>query len=207
MLARTLLSTLLQLVVFAAVPFLVQRSGAHRHRSFFHYIGLERAPGKAYAMALLASILFAGMGCALVFMSPGVRDAVHSPASTTGALRLTRDHVSTLLALPVIAWFKTALSEEILFRGFIAKRCMARWGNGIGNLVQAAVFGLVHAVLFWKMTGVSAATILGIFFFSALAGWSIARSNARLAHGSILPGWVAHGLGNTISYVIIVFLT
>ena len=43
--------------------------------------------------------------------------------------------------------FQTGLSEEILFRGFLAKRLISRFGFATGNLLQGLVFGILHLSL------------------------------------------------------------
>lgn len=48
----------------------------------------------------------------------------------------------------MIALFKTPLTEEILFRGFLAKRLISIAGFIKGNLLQSAIFGAIHAGLF-----------------------------------------------------------
>ena len=47
---------------------------------------------------------------------------------------------------------QTGLSEEILFRGFLAKRLISRFGFATGNLPQGLVFGLLHGAMFFLVT-------------------------------------------------------
>ena len=39
---------------------------------------------------------------------------------------------------------QTGLSEEILFRGFLGKRLIAKFGFAVGNVVQGLLFGTLH---------------------------------------------------------------
>ncbi|GAB2583006.1 hypothetical protein GCM10027190_35110 [Spirosoma areae] len=115
-------------------------------------------------------------------------------------------NVYSITILLLIALVKTSLSEEILFRGFIAKQLIVTFGFTYGNLLQSFVFGLVHLILFWLIGKASLFAMLFIFIFSGFAAWSIGYIKEKFANGSIIPGWIAHGLGNTLSYAIIAFL-
>ena len=106
----------------------------------------------------------------------------------------------------MIACFKTSLSEEILFRGFIAKRLIAKLGYQRGNILQATIFGLIHLALFLALIGPQLPFLIGIFVFSGLAGYIMQHINEKHSAGSIIPGWLAHGFGNTVSYLVIAFL-
>jgi len=45
-----------------------------------------------------------------------------------------------------------------------------------------------------------------IFTVSSFDGWTIGYVKEKYAHGSVVPGWVAHGVGNTISYFVLAFV-
>jgi len=115
-------------------------------------------------------------------------------------------NATTVATLLLIALFKTSFSEEILFRGFIAKQLINTLGFTTGNIFQAVIFGSLHLALFWLLTQPSFFPLTFIFVFSSFAGWSIGYIKEKFANGSIVPGWFAHGLGNTLSYFIIAFI-
>lgn len=50
------------------------------------------------------------------------------------------------------AFLRTALSEEILFRGFVLKAIKNKAGFYAGNTVQALIFGLLHGIPFGLVT-------------------------------------------------------
>jgi membrane protease YdiL (CAAX protease family) len=126
--------------------------------------------------------------------------------SVTGKLRLMDLNAISLSILLIIALLKTSFSEEILFRGFIAKQLIHKLGFKTGNFLQATVFGVIHLVLFWLLTKTTFIPLTFILIFSSFAGWVIGYIKEKYANGSIIPGWIAHGLGNTISYFIIAFI-
>ena len=104
------------------------------------------------------------------------------------------------------ALVQTSLSEEILFRGFIAKRLIERLGFTWGNLLQAAIFAVPHlALLLVPDASPSAAGAAGLFAYPFAMGWVLAYINERIGNGSIVPSWLAHGLGNLGGYVLLAF--
>jgi len=112
------------------------------------------------------------------------------------------------VSLLAIAWVKTSLSEEILFRGFLGRQLIRRFGFPAGNLMQAAVFGLVHGIILTLASAnqVSGGFIALLVFLSGAAGYIIGWIKEKLGNGSLIPGWIAHGLGNTIGYSVIAFV-
>lgn len=152
------------------------------------------------------SLLFVLTGIALVFIDDGWKQATLLPNSVTGKLRLMGFNSTSVSLLLIIALIKTSFSEEILFRGFIAKRLIHKFGFKAGNFWQAIVFGLVHLLLFGLLSNTAFLPLMIIFVFSTFAGWAIGYIKEKYANGSIIPGWIAHGLGNTISYWVIAFV-
>jgi membrane protease YdiL (CAAX protease family) len=82
-----------------------------------------------------------------------------------------------------------ALGEEVLFRGLIGGFLMGRLGFAAGNTLQSLIFLLPHLLLLtvsinlWPL-------LVSQFLAGWLQGWLLFKS------GSILPGWLAHSLGN-----------
>jgi membrane protease YdiL (CAAX protease family) len=127
------------------------------------------------------------------------------PHSIAGQLRLRGVSFGSVAVLLTTALVKTALAEEILFRGFIAKRLIAAWGLVVGNVTQAVLFGALHVGLFWIFT--NSPLVLGFVFLESVVGAALAGYlNECLAGGSIIPGWILHGMANVVSYSVIGFL-
>lgn len=201
-----LISAVLQLIAFSLVPFVVFLFRKDKSVSFLRYIGLYGTSSRAMLLVIAACLLTVSGGIGLVLVNEGMREAVTAPASVTGKLRMMGLSSSSVIMLLLIAWIKTSLSEEIFFRGFVAKRLIAWLGFNTGNVIQSAIFGLVHFALFWKLSHAGFASLTVIFFFSTLAGWTLGYIKEKIANGSVIPGWVAHGLGNTISYFVIAYV-
>jgi membrane protease YdiL (CAAX protease family) len=205
-LLNAIISTILQILLFSLIPFAFFLFRKDKSQTFLHYIGLYKPSGKSIAYVLVTVTLFLMVGLGMIFTDESVRESALAPMSVTGQLRRMGLSANTVAILLAIALFKTSFSEEIFFRGFIAKRLIYRLGFRAGNLLQALIFGLVHLLLFWLLTKAKLFPVLFIFSFSTAAGWVIGFIKEKYANGSIVPGWIAHGLGNALSYYVIAFV-
>jgi uncharacterized protein len=203
-----IVSAILQVVVFTLIPFCVYVVTHRRVGGFFAYIGLRRPERRTMIWATLLSALFIWLTLAL-FLLLGLRETLIAPDTVAGVLRARGLSAETLFVLVLTAFGTTALAEEILFRGFLAKRLISWLGFGWGNLLQALLFGLLHLSIF-VAPGAPAFSPLhgfGIVLATGLGGWTFGALNERLGNGSIVPSWWAHGLGNLLGYIYqVVFL-
>lgn len=201
-----ILSTIFQVLVVVLIPFLFYVVKYKTLNGFYNYIGLKVPAGKAVYLSFIAMLAVLAAAVGIVTVHDGVREALASQYSVGGKLKLmgrTRESITLLL---VIALFRTSLSEEIFFRGFIAKRLINRLGFQWGNIVQAALFGLLHLIMMFMLSRLNASSLIYAFVMPALAGYLICYINEKAGNGSIIPGWIAHGLGNVISYYLLAFV-
>lgn len=201
-----LISAIIQLLVFTLIPFVFYSIKEKKIAGFLNFIGLYKTPVKPIRLAALTSLLFVFTGLALIYTSADIKDIFLSPSAVTGQLHGLGLNVTSIIILLLIAWIKTSLAEEIFFRGFISKMFVSRLGFNYGNAAQAVFFGFIHAILFYKIAHCGFFQLLFIFTFSTLAGGIIGYIKHKYANDSIVPGWIAHGLGNTLSYFIIAFV-
>ena len=202
-----LLSTLLQVALFTAVPFFTYAITRRGVKGFLGYIGLVRPTRRA----LLCAVAIGLAGTLLMlplFSIPGFKEVARGPHTVAGKLRSLGFSDHSLLLLILYAVFQTALSEEILFRGFLAKRSIRWLGFTAGCIVQAVIFGAIHGLLFLAPAGPTPTPgrIAVVVVPPAVAGWLICFVNERIGNGSILPGWCAHALSNALGYGSIAFL-
>lgn len=202
----TIVSGLIQVVVFALIPLAVYLVTARRQGRFLEYIGLKRAPGQAIVYGVLVGLVSFPVMFGLTSLS-GAAELLSDPSSQTGRLRelVASDGVPTMLFVALVqALVTTALSEEILFRGFLAKRLIGWLGFGVGNTAQALVFGAIHGLLFMgASTGLSTLALAAVVLLPAVQGWLIGWLNERLGGGSIVPGWCAHAVANALTFAVI----
>ncbi len=198
------ISAILQVLVFTAIPFFAYIIGYRRIKGFFDYIGLRKPEPRTMLYATLLVIAFVLPALLLLFFSPSIREVVAAPNTVIGKLRSYGFSGTTVVLLCVNALIHTSLSEEILFRGFIAKRLISWLGFRWGNLLQALIFGLIHLLLFFGQE-FSLPLAIGIVLYTGLSGWFFGWLNERVGNGSILPSWWMHGLTNVITYSIFAF--
>lgn len=203
-LVNAIISALLQVLVFTAIPFFVYLIGYRRARGFFNYIGLYKPERRTMLYATLLAVAFVLPVLLLLFFSPSIREVVTAPNTVIGRLRSYGFSSVTVALLAFKALAQTSLSEEILFRGFVAKRLISWLGFTGGNLLQALLFGLVHLLLFVGQE-FSFPIAAGIVLFSGLGGWTSGYLNERVGNGSILPSWWMHGITNAITYGVLAF--
>ncbi|MFO7941756.1 MAG: CPBP family intramembrane glutamic endopeptidase [Bacillota bacterium] len=193
-----MINSIMQIVLFVAIPLVWWILSARKQISFLNWIGLKKVEsfdkGSLFKWTGITTAIFLFLSIFMLSMVSGVEKAT---SDFTG-LGLT-----ALPAALIYAFLKTALSEEILFRGFLLKRLSGKFGFQIGNAVQSILFGLTHGLMFVALVGAFKATL--IILFTGAIGWSMGYINERKAGGSILPGWLIHGIANTFSALIAAF--
>jgi len=206
------ISSLIQLAVLAAIPFFYHLIRRKKWQGFLRYIGWYQPTKKAMWAATAIALLVGGMFLVMLVAVPSLKQEMLSPDTATGKLiqnlNVRGFSVDLFLSLAIIAWIQTALAEEIFFRGFLAKGLIRRFGFSVGNVLQALFFGLLHGGLLLAVSGQSVASwmVLFIVLMPAVCGWLIGWNNEKAGGGSILPGWWAHGLGNTAAYLMFLFM-
>jgi CAAX protease family protein len=204
LLVNAIISAILQVLVFTAIPFIVYLSAYRRAKEFFDYVGLRQPERRTMLYAMLLAVAFALSALLLLSFSPGIREVVTAPNTVIGRLRSYGFSGVAFALLGLKALVQTSLSEEILFRGFVAKRLISWLGFTRGNLLQALLFGLAHLLLFIGRE-FSFLVAAGVVLFTGLGGWVSGYLNERVGNGSILPSWWMHGATNAITYGVLAF--
>lgn len=191
-----LVSSIIQIFLFSLLPLFWWLITARKKENFFHWIGLKRVElDKVFVnVFMFVAFSFLALSIAMLIMMRGVEMA------TSEFLGLG---ISALPAAFVYSVFNTALSEEILFRGFILKRFSAHFGFSAANLIQSMLFGILHGILFFGMIGMLKSIVITVF--TALIGWYMGYINEKKASGSILPSWAIHSIANLFSSIMALF--
>ncbi len=203
MLLNTIISTILQFGLFALLPFVAYLIGHRQIKGFSDYVGIKKTTKKAVLYALLVFAIFVP-AASLFYFSPELREITSSGNTVTGQLRTAGLSGSTLLQLLIIAIFKTSLTEEIFFRGFIAKRLIGWLGFHWGNALQALIFGAIHLVVFIAQP-FSILLAVAVVFLPTIGGWIAGYLMERIGNGSIVPAWMLHALINLGAYWALAF--
>ena len=192
-----LIGAVVQVLLFALVPLIFWFVTARKKESFCKWIGLEKPAcketWKAVLLTSLVALLYIGaMAMCVRILPEGI---------TTAGSMFAGQGISALPSLFFYAFLRTALSEELLFRGFILKRVQDIKGFAVGNIVQALLFGLMHGIPFGIVTRSISALFL-LTLIPGLFGWYEGWLNEKRCGGSIVPGWMVHGCLNLLTGIL-----
>lgn len=199
LLTQKILNSIVQIILFALIPFVWWCITARKKINFFQWIGLKRvsSPKENKTTLWIA-------GTTIVFLAVSVFILYTVKNIETATSEFSGLGMKSLPAVLVYAALNTSLPEELLFRGFLLKRLSKQFGFSIGNAVQSLLFGLLHGAMFLALTGLLQA-ILIIVFTGGIA-WCMGYVNEKKADGSILPSWCIHAISNIFSGVCSAFL-
>ncbi len=194
-----MVNAIIQVIMFSVIPFFWWMITARDSGSFFRWIGLKpvktEEKSKIISFFLLTIVI---LTIPAIFIIPNF---VAQVDMATGMF--LGKGFSALIPAIIYSFIMTGLSEEIFFRGFIAKRIISNLGLKVGNILQATLFGLLHGVMFWSIVGPFGSII--IIILTGTAGFMLAYINEKLADGSIIPSWFLHGCANLLASLIAMF--
>lgn len=194
-----IISSIIQVILFAMIPFIWWFVTARKEIVFIQWIGLKRfdnvRKSKVWAWMAWVALIFIILGAITLYLLKDVEMATSEFA---------RQGAQAIPAIIIYAAFNTALPEELLFRGFLLKRLNSKFGFGIANTIQAILFGLLHGFMFFNLIGIIKA-ILTIVLTGTIA-WFMGYINEKKADGSIIPSWIIHTTANIFSGLCSAFL-
>ena len=192
-LVQQMLNALIQIALFAFLPFVWWLISGRRKSPFLEWLGLkplkDAGSRKIWLWILLGSLSFLLLSFLLVYPAVKNLDTATSIFSGLG--------FQALPAVLIYGIFQTALPEELLFRGFLLKRFASRLSFVVANTIQAALFGLLHGLMFitvlsWQQT------LLIILCTGGIAAY-LGFVNEKKSDGSILASWFMHALANVVA--------
>ena len=187
-----LTGSIIQVAIFAFIPFIWWLITARKKMNFFSWIGLKKIDkenrGKTAIWTVVVAALFLVLSIFILSSLKGVEMATSEFAGLG---------VKAIPTVLIYAICKTALAEEIVFRGFLLKRIANKFGFAAGNLVQAIIFGVMHGIMFFSAVDPVKATLITVF--TGAIGWAMGFINEKKAGGSLIPGWTIHACANIFS--------
>lgn len=195
-------------MICSSIPFLWWKIIYQGQKSFFLWLGFIRPELRQSIIFLIIFLIIYILEYRLDYAKlidskslENVEDSPNIAANTYKGLGA--------LAIPPIfieSFMMNGLSEELFFRGFVAKILILRFGIIRGIIIQAFLFGIMHNLLFLiGKVSVSFRMHIAIFFSTSIGGLLLAFLNEIVFNGSILPSIFLHGLGNFISNLGIAF--
>ena len=199
-LIQQMTNALIQIVLFMLLPFIWWFVTARRKSSFLDWIGFK--PLKDTGNHKMWLWIFLGLLSFTIFsylvLYTIVKDLKTATSSFSGL------GFQALPAVLIYSLFQTSLPEELLFRGFLLKRFSVCLPFGVANTIQAALFGLLHGLMF--ITEVSWLQTLVIILCTGVIAAYLGFVNEKKSGGSILASWIMHALANVITGMLSAFL-
>ena len=199
-LIQQMTNALIQIVLFMLLPFIWWFVTARRKSSFLDWIGFK--PLKDTGNHKMWLWIFIGLLSFTIFsylvLYTIVKDLKTATSSFSGL------GFQALPAVLIYSLFQTSLPEELLFRGFLLKRFSVRLPFGVANTIQAALFGLLHGLMF--ITEVSWLQTLVIILCTGGIAAYLGFVNEKKSGGSILASWIMHALANVVTGMLSAFL-
>ena len=125
---QALIGAGVNLILFSFIPFLCWLVFYRKKEKFFSWIGFKKPAIKnKRVFVLLFSLLMA-----VSIVSNFIPAIVERSETATGQFQGMG--MAALLPALIYGLIQTGLSEEILFRGFLAKRFINRFGFSFGNI-------------------------------------------------------------------------
>jgi membrane protease YdiL (CAAX protease family) len=190
LLANAVVSTLINLLILAGIPFLVYFA-YNKWRRKREFTMIARQAGLQ-----LGGVRYVGYGLILAFVSvlviaiwpPPLAPLIRLGSPQRPFVGLGLRGISVTMAL-LYGVFQTGFPEELLFRGLIAGSLSRRFPFIWANLAQALIFLLPHLLILRVMPEMW--PILPSVFAAALfQGW------LRIRSGSIMGPWLFHAFAN-----------
>ncbi len=201
-----IISTILQVGVCLFIPLIVYWFQKRSLKGFIYSLGIHASSKKGILLGLGFTVLLLLPILILYNISIELQQIMVDANTVTGKIKGLGLSANTLFILILAAVFQTAFAEEILFRGFIAKRLIAWLGFRVGNFIQAVLFGALHLILFLSILDSTPFLFIIVLVITSIWAYIIVIVNERYSGGSILPGWISHAASNIIAYSYIAFI-
>lgn len=189
-----LAGAVIQLLVFALLPFLWWLVSARKNEGILPWLGLKKI---AHTGRIQHTVLIAAAASLAYAVLAGLCVGAASGEVTAAGSQFAGEGITAVPSAIIYAFIRTGLAEEIVFRGFVLKRTAEKFGFVTGNLLQSVLFGLLHGLPFGVASqSIPMALILTVLpgAFGYFQGWL----NEKRCGGSIVPSWLLHGIMNLL---------
>ena len=198
MLVNKIISSVMQIILFSLIPLIWWLITARKKESFFKWIGLKKIEKENKKSSVVNMLPIAISYLIVSFITIYLIKDIETATSEFAGMG-----ISALLPALIYAIFNTSLPEEILFRGFLLKRIVSKFGYMIANIIQSTIFGLLHGFMFFYVLGIVKTIV--IIFFTGIIAFAMGYINEKKANGSILPSWFIHALSNIFASIVAMF--
>lgn len=197
-----LIGAMIQVILFSLVPLIFYLIKHKKIKGFFDFIGIKKI-NESWVLKSIIISLIAGIFSLFPLIYIKTTGGFNSGLLATNSFMNKEFGLGLILEIFIYAFIRTAMSEEILFRGFIAKRLMNRLGFVKGNLIHSFIFGIIHGIVFIQY-GILAVIIS--ILLPSIIGYIFTWNNEKNCNGSIISSWLIHGISNVIGPILIMFI-
>lgn len=193
------ISAVIQVLLFSIIPFVWWLIFTRKKQTFLMWIGMKKPAIENKSSYIGVFFLI------IILMLVPINTIVYFfvDSSILSFSRFAGQGFSALIPALIYAIFQTGLSEEIFFRGFLAKRLIDKFGFYKGNLTQSLVFGGIHGLMI--LSYVHSVGVILIIIATSLAGYLMGWVNEKKSNGSIISSWVIHSIVNIIASIMAMF--
>lgn len=191
-----LINTISQILLFSSIPFLWYIISNRRFKGVLKCLGLKNTNKQNYFHAFKITSSAYVFSLAIIVILKLTQGGM-----SLNSLESAYNRGVIVFSISLILFgIQTSISEEILFRGFLGKRLICKWGFLKGNILQTIIFMIPHIFTFGKSPTLE--VILGLIN-SAIIGFTFGYIMDKKSDGSILPILICHGIVNIATGVII----
>lgn len=201
-LINSFIGAIIQVILFSLIPFVFYLIRYKKVTGFFKFIGIKKSKEGWILRSLIISLI-AMIFSLLPLMFVKTTGGFNSNLLATNSFVNKEFGLGLILEILIYAFIRTAMSEEILFRGFLAKRLISKFGFTKGNLIHSLIFGSIHGLIFIQFG--TLAIMISILLPSVL-GYIFVWNNEKNCEGSIISSWLIHGISNIIGPLLILFI-
>jgi membrane protease YdiL (CAAX protease family) len=212
-----LIQALIQVLIVLGLSFIIygihwifslKKSG---ESSFFKYLGFQSAHAqfdKFFWFIWTCFIVFAVSSAFLEYNYSLQFRQMLTDQSSPYAKILNNGFTFHSATIALIYCFVMAgASEEILFRGLIARRLFSAFSFMKANFLQALIFWAMHLFIVRLVTGYWISSIQLVAFVTSFGmGLVLGYANFRNGGKSIYPSWVLHGSANFFTFLTLGYL-
>lgn len=196
------------IIVFLIIPFIWWMIKWRKKISFFKWIGIIKPKlvgNWKWVIAFIIAYYFFYSFDVDIFMSAKDLEILQVSENVSSNIYAGLGFVAVIPAL-LKTFIANGFCEEVLFRGFVSKRLISKFGKISGIIIQAILFGFMHNVIYMLVgVEISLQYHIALFIFTGMGGLLLGLLDEKIYNGSIIPSIFLHGLSNFISYLQVMF--
>jgi len=192
--------SIIQVLVFSFIPFIYFLIVNRRIIGFFDFLGFRKIVlSETFIVETIFIIIIMGILAIPPLLYLLKKGILNSDELEVNKFENKEAGIPLLGEILIFSLLVTSLSEELFFRGFLAKVLISGAGFVIGNSIHALLFGLIHG-LPMKKYGIKIVIIMTSL--PAVTAYILAWNNEIHNYGSIIPSIIIHAVVNIVSNII-----